>query len=544
MAEPYVRTEFKIVADIDGTKFEDVVAISATFGLNSIPTASLQVAVGKNVITEQPATIHQAIYKLKPRSPAKVTLTVKTNDGQTNKMLPDGTYVIFEGYYAGVGYQRGHTNATCTLHLLHWLDDLNCSSMLNGNWFQGAPHDMAQSASAFSLRAGGGGETNISPVLDSAPTIVTKSNMETDLWGAVIKPIFFAVANMSHPNEQGDGNTTGAAASGYGGGDNKAAQDALEKIPGNAPVPGKLPMNLTGLEEITFSHNVNMGLSHMLLNGIAYSSFWGKTIGELGSAFLFGISPGVTFANAIPYFGGLSTEYKTIEPDEYNYASFNCSVANLIESVDIYYSQQASSGYMNGGKVPTPMSYYRPWGRYPDSNQDFRGNILVRDPPIWIANCTPHAHFSPRTTLEPGSDPMVPQTGSGDTPNGTKRAPEAEKEIKESGLMNRFCEHWFKSAVLGQRNGEMSGKFRLDIAPGSTIKIMAATNEMAGSDLPLYATVTQVSFVINSEQHAAGTSFSLINIRNSEENKNNKLVSAIPPLYKVAWKGGPLIDKM
>lgn len=544
MAEPYVRSEFKLTATINGVKFKDVVGISATFGLNSIPTATLQVATGVNVLTDEGATIHTQLQNLKPRTKASVTLTVTTNDGRKEKMMPDGDYVIFEGYYAGSGYQRSTSNATYTIHLLHWLDDLNCSSMLNGNWFQGAPHDMAQAAGAYSLRTGGSGEANIAPVLDVSPTIVTRRNMESDLWENVIKKIFDAVANMPHPKEQNqEGNAGGAGASGIGGGDNKAAQDALAKMPGNAPIPGKLPLNLAGLNNIVVDYSANMGVSHLLLNGIAYNSFWSKLIGELGASFLFGVSPGVEFANVIPYFGGLSTPWRTIAADEYNYANFNCSVANLIESVDIFYAQQGSSGYSRGGSAPTPMSYYRPWGRYPQTNQDFRGQILVRDPPAWIANPTPQSLYTPPLTLDPIGDALTPQRGPSTPPQGAPTAPEAEQNVKTSGILTRYCEHWFKSAVLGQRNGELSGKLRFDIAPGSTVKIEAPANALGAEKINMYAMVTQVSYVINAEQHTAGTSFSLTSLRNEYENENNQLVSATPPLYTSAWTGGPLTTK-
>lgn len=544
MAEPYVRSEFQITAEIDGVTFKDVVAISATFGLNSIPTATLQVATGINVRTDEAATIHTAINNLKPRSKAKVTLTVKTNSGQIAKMMPDGDYVIFEGYYAGVGYQRSHTSATCSIHLLHWIDDLNCSSMLNGNWFHGCPHDMAQAASQFSVQGGGAGDAIISPIIDVAPNIVTMGNLTGDLWEQVIKKIFEAVANMPHPKEQNEeGNEGGAGEGGVGGGDNKAAQDALKRIPGEAPEPGVLSMDLKGLDAITFQKNVNDGITHMLISGMGYTSFWGKLVGELGASFLFAVSPSVEFANVIPYFGGLSTPYMTIHADEYNYASFNCSVANLIESVDMYYSQQSHTGYAGGGKAPTPMSYYRPWGRYPATNQDFRGHILVRDPPPWISNASPDPIFSPGTTLPPNGDSHKPQHGKEQPTGGVLRPAEAEKNVKDSDVVTRICEHWFKSAVLGQRQGELSGKLRFDIAPGSIVKIMAAEKELGAMKFALYAAVTQVSYVINAEQHVAGTSFSLTNLRNENENKIETLVKNRPPLYSTPWVGGPLAVK-
>jgi hypothetical protein len=542
MADPYVRTQFKIVAEIGSVKFEDVVAITATFGLNSIPSASLQVASGYEVSTGKVATIQRALSQLKTRERAKVFLTVETNDGRTEKMLPDGTYVIFEGYYSGIGYQRSNTNSVYTIHLLHWLDDLNCSSMLNGNWFQGAPHDMAQAASNFAASQSSGTGISPVPVLDRESELVNKGNMESDLWGKVIKPAFQQIAKFPHPKEQDEAGGSGDP-NGIGGATNIAAQNALDRMPGKAPEPATLPLDLSGLNDYVISYSANQGMSRMLTDGLGYNSFWGKLVGELGASFLFGISPGVEFANVIPYFGGLRKEWRTIYGDEYNYASFNANTATLIESVDIFYAQQASTGYSIGGKTPATMNYYRPWGRFPRENRDFRGQILVRDPPGWLSNPVPQGGYSSKTTLPPVGDCHTPQHGPATPPSGIPRPADAEKDVKTSNILDRFCKHWFQSAVLSQRHGELSGKFRLDIAPGSTVKIKAPITAI-GEEQDMWGTVTQVSYVINSEQHIAGTSFSLINLRNVKENSDKNLTSAEPPLYPSAgWPGGPLTVK-
>jgi len=537
MGEPYVRSEFKLTAEIGGIPFNDIVSISATFGLNSIPTASLHLASGKSVQNGQDATVHYALDSLKQRDIAKVTLTIKTTDGEQSKMMPDGDYIIFEGYYAGIGYQRSHTNSTYTIHLLHWIDDLNCSSALNGNWLPGAPHDMAQSAVNYSLSQDGSGAGMIAPLVELAPDILTLDHMATDFWGDCLKPIFFELANMRHLTEQGDKNE-GAAANGKGGATNKAAQEALDKIPGKAPFPATLPLNLGSVEELVIFYSVQDGVSSIIKNGIAYSSFWSKLVGELGASFLFGISPSVQFANVFPYFGGLSQEWMTIHADEYNYASFNANMANLIESVNIFYTQQSNTGFENSGPIVGPyMNYYEPWGVYPPVGQrDLRGQILARGPPVWLANVAPQSLVAPESALGAGS---AHKGADGPAAAAAPTATEAEKTVQESGILNKFAEHWYKSSILSQRSGEMSGKLRFDIAPGSTIKIEAPDSALSGEN-NMFATVTQVSYVINAEQHAAGTSFSLINVRTEAENADNRLTSAVPPLYNAAWPGGPL----
>jgi hypothetical protein len=541
MAEPYVRSEFKVRAVIDGIEFLDVVGITATFGLNSIPSATLQVALGTAVGTGAPATMSFAAGQITPRAKAEVFLKITTNSGQTDKMMADGEYKIFEGYYAGTGYQRSTSNATYTIHLIHWLDDLNCSSFLNGNWFQGAPHDMAQTASQFSC---GNDGPIAAPVVDFVKNFVSKGTMESDLWEAVIKPIMFSVAMMPHLNVQEEG---GAAADGTGGDTNKAAQSALERIPGDAPVPANMGMDLGSLDDEVVSYSANMGISHMVTNGMAYSSFWSKLIGEFGASFLFGVSPGVEFANVIPYFGGLSPSLEseiTIAADEYNYANFNCALATLIESVDIFYAQQGNAGSEGGGKTPgAPVNYFNPWGRFPKHNRDFRGMIIARDPPNWLANISGQSKCAPGTTLSTTNGcSWNPQRGSSTPSDNAVVARDAERNVQTSGVLDKYAEHWFKSSVLGQRTGELSGKFRLDIAPGSTIKI-EAPSDTTGTEqsIGVYALVTQVSFVINAEQHVAGTSFSLTCLRNERENGDPNLTAEKPPLYKEGWKGGPLV---
>lgn len=540
MADPYVRTEFKIRAVIGSLEFLDVVGISATFGLNSIPTAVLNVALGTAVGTGKKATMAGVAMfgGIRMREKAEVFLTVTTNAGQTDKMLPNGTYKIFEGYYAGTGYQRSTSNATYTIHLIHWLDDLNCSSFLNGNWFQGAPHDMAQTAVQYSV---GNDGPIAAPVINFAKEVVNKGTMESDLWKKVIKPIMFRVARMPHMNVQEE---SGADEAGFGGDTNLAARLALTRMPGNAPKPAKMGMNLGSLDDEVVSYSANMGISHMVTNGMAYTSFWSKLIAEFGASFLFGVSPGVEFANVIPYFGGLSEPYDVvISADEYNYANFNCACVTLIESVDIFYAQQGNAGIPHGRQTPgAPVNYFHPWGRFPKNNRDFRGMIIARDPPNWLANISTQSKAAPGTTLSTTNpSAWAPDAGSNTPSDGAVLARDAERNVQTSNILDKYAEHWFKSSLLNQRTGEMSGKFRLDIAPGSTIKI-EAPRDTAGTEqaASVIAFVTQVSFVINAEQHVAGTSFSVTSLRTEFENLNPNLTSAVPPLYKEGWSGGPL----
>jgi hypothetical protein len=99
---------------------------------------------------------------------------------------------------------------------------------------------------------------------------------------------------------------------------------------------------------------------------------------------------------------------------------------------------------------------------------------------------------------------------------------------------------------LKGRIGEVSGKLRFDIAPGSSVRvetgraknIPAADDQLAQN---MYATVMQVSYLVNAEAGQAGTAFTLAHVRTESENKADATSVEKPPMYKRAWRGAPMI---
>jgi hypothetical protein len=64
--------------------------------------------------------------------------------------LVEKKFVVFDGYYAGIGYQRSAGDyANYTVQLVHWLDDLNTASMANPNFLPGAPYDLSEAAGGW-----------------------------------------------------------------------------------------------------------------------------------------------------------------------------------------------------------------------------------------------------------------------------------------------------------------------------------------------------------------------------------------------------------
>lgn len=546
----YVASRFKITAQIGSVKFEDVLSCSATFGLNSIPSATLIVASGKDYVNNQIATIHKRRNDIKHRDKAVVTLTIENAPGGQTDMMQDGTYVIFDGYLAGIGYQRAFDSCSYTLHLLHWLDDLNNSSMVNGNWFPGAPYDLAQNAAYHALTsplgegAGGGlkdGKSAV-PVIDPNLEFIKKENLgkDGDLWGKVLKPIFTRIAKWPPPRWQHETEEK-----------NDAAIKALERMPGNLPgvINTPLRLELGGMGDQNIARCVQKALSRDAMSSFAYTTFWSKLVGEYAPQFYFAISPGTEHALAIPFFAGLNKPYKTITSNEYGYSSFQANMSQIIEAVEIYWPAPSGTGFGNGGQTARGVSFARPFGLFPNepTPDNKRGMRLLKEPPTWLTNTIALEDMAGFTTgvtsdKKPG-DGSKSQTGEPKPPKDFEEGELFLRRLHENKIMDKFAEQWYKTEVLYQRHGELSGKLRFDIAPGSILEIDAPPFDLAEPDKfdKFYATVTQVSYVINGEKATAGTSFVLAHIRTEAENKMTELLTAPkPPLYVQEWSGGPL----
>jgi hypothetical protein len=417
--------------------------------------------------------------------------------------------------------------------------------MLNGNWHPGVPHDLAQAANSDALLMNGNSNyANIMPVVDFERTVLTPTNMSKDIWGSVLKPIFEQITQLSHPKEQAAQRIPPEEEDKNG--NNAAARKALERMPGDAPIPSKLPMLLSdGINGVTLTASANAAISRLVGSNWAYSSFWSKLIGEFGPEFLFAVSPGATFANVVPFFGGLRTPWRTIKGSDYGFANFNVSAQNIIESIEIRYPQQNESGVWTRQQP----SYYWPWGRFPANNKMFRGQIMIKEPPLWLNGTVTGGPAAPVTTVVGGAAPGdMAAVGPVDPPAaGAGAAPgTVERQIKDANLLDLYAEHWYKSEVLGQRYGEMSGKLRFDIAPGSIVKIEAPESAIGEENAIMYGAVIGVSYVIDAEKPAAGTSFTLASLRTEYENDDPEsiLTSSVPPMYpEGVWTGGPLVKE-
>lgn len=533
MSEPYLTAKITAWAILNNKRFDDVISVSATFALNTIPTASVVLAVGKNA-DEKIATIHTWKEEITARAPAEIYVKISNMVGERIGMV-EGTYKVFEGYVAGIGYQRSHNHANYVVHLVHWLDDLNNSSAINGNWFPGVPHDWAQQAVVDRIGENGAiGAGGLIPSVSSK--FANSDSIKTDLWKKTVKPLLAKIAGFS-----GDGEQEKYAGGTLAGETNSAANNALKRMPGDGPyVPLGLKLSGGGLN---LENSIAIFFSNTIGSSFVQNSMWSKLLNDYAAQFLFAISPAVEWATPIPFCAGLrfSGDAKEITAKEYAYANFTANMSQLLEAVYIHYPAGSATNVPNDPLAGNArLSFYKPWAQFPEANNPDvkKGLKLFKTAPGWLANLDP----ATITALTAGIGVYdFTATRSGKTlpagAVGTKTAHE-----QEDGTILNFAKHWYLTEILQQRYGEFSGPLRFDIAPGSIIKIHTPPRDQdLEEDNPyVIASVMSVAYVINSERATAGTSFTIAHTKTEKENTDDLYSTPSPPLYKEAWYGGPL----
>lgn len=544
-SDPYVSADFSVVATFydpaNNSKvvvMRDIVSISASFALNTIPTATIIAGVGYNPLRPGggAATIHGSLDKLEQRQRVVVELTITGGAGNTTKIPPPGKYKIFDGFLAGIGIQRSYNQFNYVLNLIHWLDDLNNSSMVAGNWFPGVPDDYT----ALALQQGVGAS---GPVQNSGPSVTINKNefalgnITSDLWEKSIKPVFRGIAAAGGaltlaPNPELI---------------NNAALDALNRMPGNSS--NYTPLAFLSNNDI--SGAIATYFVRSIKNTVGQTSFWGKLISDICPQFLFAISPAVDWALPIPFCSGLRWQPGGIEIniDDYSHANCNANMSQIIESVNILYPITTQNGSdRRSPNGPPIIRSYAPAAQYPpqtiiDQNpKRKRGLRLFKQPPIWFEHLADGA-LAGGLSGGNASTAAAPAPAGGQ--QGGNQPPTAASQYPvNKTLIENFAKQWFINEVLQHRYGEISGPIRFDIAPGSIVKIgLPPSDPMAVSPgESIVASVIGVSYVINSERAFAGTSFTLAHTKTQDENDSatTDFVGDTPPLYRTGWPGGPL----
>ncbi len=546
---------------------------SSSFALNKIPLASCAVAVGRDARSLEAALIHTKFPEVKKMLRARVILFPSgqwqaSDFSDFDRPEPGaggwdlaGPQVIFDGYVTGIGYKKTRGTLRIIIHLIHWLSDLAFSSIFSNQSHPGNPANLTFRAVHKLLAAGtvGPGQKKNHMLRESVfDEILSPQNIKADLWGKGLAEVMCKASELDLIQTGSPANCGGTTAK------NDFALAALARMEGThscskTPYRWSSPLTLGGLgtQGGLLAKAMNRFVGSQYLRAWWATTIWDKLVHDIAPSFMFHIVPRVEDALVAPFVPGLRTPWQVRvaanEIDKLYVTSYN---RRPLRGVGIYADRKAGTVNGGGDQPQAQIVTLRGIGGccMPDPNA--KGMMLLRRAPGWLSNVPDFANPAGRTVLgrEPGG--AVKATGSATTPfvaalgvaAGNSRRFEASKATGE--LYDNLACYVYMLEILRGRSGMVSGKFRLDIAPGSTVNFTDIGDQhiaSGGVDLAspsIYCSVMKVSNALDAEMGKASTVFSIAHVRTETENGDVRTSIAAHPMYDgVVFPGAPLVDE-
>ena len=521
----------------------DVVQVTTEFSLNAIPTATVTLALGMNTKTNEAAKASLFIDSLFTFR-KNIKIWAENPVGEEDVFLTAGLkaseavkpQIIFEGYIAGVGYQRNAAGCVLSISVEHWLSDLAASSMMGAATHSMTPGDLQRSALLVSSRPGDGvsevknsgimGATWTSDILGATDGVVN------NLWEGGIKKIAVAGANAEGLIDVNYAADPLCAIAGKNA-NNQAALSALARM------EGTLPLNTSTTENITAG--IVSDLTSIFLENFSGQTIW-DVIMSASANYMFAIAPGIDKADVIPFLPCLSNQlnpFYTLEAEQIFSISFSGDMPRTIRGVAILFSTETG---VNGGSAgDTSVPDLRVGGAYIGTAADCKGTVLYKQPPSWLATASQiyYATGEDKNTNTPIRTSTNPENGTASNLDS-----KTETTLNTMELRDNYAKSLYGFEILKGRQGTISGPFRTDIGVGSYIefKIPKDLHDKTSSAKYFRGIVLRVATTLDAQASQATTTFTVGYVRTQLEDAMEVLTMTSHPNYTTTYLGGRLDD--
>lgn len=522
--------EVKAFLEVSPSGAEGAVSLPLTrfscqFPINSVPQASGAVALGVDVKDLVASSIHVLLgSQLQYRTPAKVYAEVKqlyTVDGASlelsnDKIFDGGRFLLFEGYMSGSGYRRSGNGIEYTVSLEHWLSDMTVASGMSQDVQPGTADDFVFPATYYDKNLNQAGVR----LPKTANLELLSAAVSADVWEG-IKKFFLDICLNAKPIGVDDVYGKGKAFRSNG-----PAADALKRFISTDPYKS-MKLNAVNAD---IARNIARTIISKGESTYVGHSIWDNLI-VFSAALMFNVIPLIEKAVVGQKNPTLKTVYKTIKAGEVFNFDLSTNMPKFMSGLVLKNHQPAGSTFMSaqlgqGGKGKRDAvvgSYFVP-------NQE--GTVVFQMSPEWLL------------------EPAVPTVAPVQPPPMAARQPPGAPQLNANnvartmrGFADRFAQVFYGNEVLKYRNGQMAGRLRLDIAPGSIIKIEGSKNNFDANDSlnnSFVAHVDSVGIYLDAAAGQASTSFGLSSIRYEHENDSGNLTTDSNPLYEGSFNGAPL----
>ena len=541
---PYSYSAVSAYLMLNGT-YIPIVRAMVTYQLNTLPTATVTVPLGRNAITGAPSPI-QTIFALTEPTPCKLMMNLTPMYGvQKDFGIAAGDVVLFDGYTSGMGYAKSMQPplAEFTFTLRHWLSELDYSSTLSQYSVPNNPADYTAKAiiGIQGTGASGSGKTTICTSYDYK-NCLDEGNIQKDFWTDALWPFFGALCTQEglQVMEQGDWtpeapppvaplNTISIT--------NEVAYSALLRISARPA----LKLNLAGSTD-ALSRLIHMDLNDLIGNKdyLAGNTIWSCLVGGCAAEYMFAVIPRTSDALVVPYIATPKDAYVKITPDEYASAQISGEIPRPIRAYGIlssYFASSGSDGRANSGPYSTQRKV---GGWYIVPNRKL-GVVRIEPAPRWAGGAIGEYNNPKDSSAAFGKNKSsTDQPKAAGAPNTALKQQSETNALSSACFLTRYARMRMAYEQFVNRQGIISGPVRMDICPGSSVQVVASTDPFLKIDTlntSFFGTVLAMTTVLDIMTNNASTSFHLGHVRTEQENAVEANSLGFHPLYTDVFLG-------
>lgn len=534
----YITVEARAVVN---NRAVPVAGFSCDFALNAMSIANIDIPLGRlagggKIGTDAP--VENVLSDLRPNVP--VQLYAKFTPKPGSRAAPPGAspgfpvgkeFLAFTGYTRGPAFEKNAESGSAVfcIEVYGWAVGLaGATQFVNGTIVDGATNG----GSIIQSRLGN--TAKVAPTLVDA-LVGEFGGAAADIWGTGIYPLFQKIV---------------AATSAWSEQENSFAEDALNKFL-NSPSLPNVALSLarypvaTGSSAKLFERGLATWLVNCIYNGWVQggADLW-DTLLYLSDTFMFRVVSAIESGSIAPITLALAgAPWRTINPNEYT------TITQRRQFDPKYYAYPSTCGIYATGWTSSPWqdsaAVTAAYGRahIDVSALSGTGRFILRAAPAWLVPISASATDSivPGGAIPDASNPVggqAPKIQQGAAESLYFSADASPSATPGNGVAMTIL----RDELFFARQLTISGRFRVDIAPGSLLCINTMGEVFAGLGQTLFGHVTGVRLEVGISGNGgfARTSLSLTAVRSKAEHENTELTTEVHPLYGERWVGGPL----
>lgn len=528
----------------EDTRLVQVTSATINIGLREIPTAVVQVGVGRDT---QTGTIEPSFGDSpEPDVPAKlyVRLDGVKPDG-TGVFDPSKAMLLFDGFINSMAATRLAKQSAGSVTIRHWLSSLHSASLLASYAYPGSSAVLTLPAYQR-FKEGAGSTAGSGPphgLLQKQIVYVEPGQIKDDIWRTIAKPFLIRVSEQNPFGKV----TRFASCFPEAGGDNVEALAALARIEGETETYGLepdqwgVPLELSPTTPAAIINAIKSNLTAPRVKNLLQHSAWTYLVSQISAPFMCAVIPGIDRARVVPLSPSLNRVYKELGPNDLLRQDRNRPVEHPYRAVTMSAGNLSDAGSnMAGGQVREPFAF-GPCFSPPKASK--KGLVRQISPPAWLREAQFSA-FDPAMTSRAldgvAGGLMGDQTA--DQANEADRSAAATAERLRS-TVDQYGQDYVKAMyandMIAARSVKLMTGLRMDISPGSQLKVNL-NSDIPGFGNTLYGMVSRVSIIIDAGRPFAVSNFQLSHIRNEYENQTEVIGVEKHPLFEDQFLGAPI----